>query len=73
MGTKSAEVKKTYVSNMTPKKDQTARCSDAGIYAQRVEKKAYELFQKRGCADGHDREDWFAAEKIVEEEMITGD
>jgi len=42
------------------------------IFAERVEKKAYELFEKRGCQNGCDWDDWFQAEKIVEGEMIAG-
>jgi hypothetical protein len=30
--------------------------------AQEIEKRAYELYLERGCADGHDVEDWLAAE-----------
>lgn len=30
-----------------------------------VEKKAYELYEKRGCGHGHDQEDWFEAERLV--------
>lgn len=40
-------------------------------YAQRIEKKAYELYERRGRLDGHDLDDWFEAQKIVETEMIT--
>lgn len=32
---------------------------------ERIEKKAYELYEYRGCAHGHDWEDWFEAERIV--------
>ena len=28
-----------------------------------VERRAYELYLERGCADGHDLADWFAAER----------
>lgn len=44
----------------------------ADVYAQRVEKKAYELYEKKGCQDGCDRDDWLEAERIVEQEMISG-
>lgn len=39
-------------------------------YYDRVERKAYELYEKRGCQDGNDLGDWFEAENIVEQEMI---
>ena len=45
---------------------------DAKVYARRVEKKAYELYRKRGGQDGHDCDDWLEAERIVEQEMILG-
>ncbi len=34
-----------------------------------VEKKAYDLYEKRGKQHGLDREDWFEAEKLVEDEL----
>lgn len=53
-------------------KSENQKPADPDIFAQLVEKKAYELYQKRGCQDGHDCDDWFEAEKIVESEMISG-
>jgi hypothetical protein len=35
--------------------------------AEQVEKRAYELYLERGCADGHDVEDWLAAERELTE------
>ena len=34
---------------------------------EEIAKFAYELYQKRGKADGNDLEDWFEAEKILRE------
>ena len=34
-------------------------------FSQKVQQKAYELFVARGCAHGHDVEDWLKAEQIV--------
>ena len=31
----------------------------------RIEKLAYELYQRGGCRDGHDREDWLEAERLA--------
>ena len=42
---------------------------DFAAYAVLIEKKAYELFLKRGCQHGRDQEDWFEAEKLIEEEL----
>jgi len=36
-----------------------------GDLAQKIAQKAYELYVARGCANGHDVEDWAKAEKIV--------
>ncbi|HLF17749.1 MAG TPA: DUF2934 domain-containing protein [Candidatus Omnitrophota bacterium] len=43
---------------------------EANVYAELVEKKAYELYEKRGGENGNDWDDWFKAERLVEEEMI---
>lgn len=81
MGTITAEVEKTTKSKTkgktTPVKSIQAKQAgeksiDASIFTRRVEKKAYELYEKRGCQRGNDREDWFEALSIVEEEMISG-
>jgi hypothetical protein len=36
---------------------------------ERISRKAYELWQERGCRDGQDLEDWLDAEAIVMEEI----
>lgn len=38
----------------------------------RIEKLAYELYQRRGCMDGHDREDWLEAERLLVLAQPTG-
>jgi len=42
-----------------------------------ISRRAYELFQNRGCVPGHDREDWFRAEsellKPVEVHVVESD
>ena len=45
---------------------------DAKCFAERVEKKEYELYERRGYKSGQDWQDWFDAEKLVEDEMIAG-
>ena len=32
---------------------------------ERIQKKAYELYEKRGCVDGNDLADWLEAERLV--------
>lgn len=36
---------------------------------ERIARKAHELWEQRGCRDGHDLEDWFDAEAIVMDEI----
>ncbi len=36
---------------------------------QKVEKKAYELYEQRGCNHGNDITDWLEAERIVLAEL----
>ena len=38
-------------------------------YTQMVEKKAYDLYEKRGREHGRDQDDWFEAEKLIEHEL----
>jgi hypothetical protein len=38
---------------------------DVSAICQRIERKAYELFEKRGYGHGNDVNDWLEAEKIV--------
>ncbi len=35
------------------------------VDAQAIALVAYELYERRGCVSGHDREDWLEAERIV--------
>jgi hypothetical protein len=46
---------------------------DANNFTQRVEKRAYELYVKRGSESGHEWDDWLAAERQVESEISTVD
>ena len=50
-----------------------ARPVDADGFLQKVEKKAYELYKKRGLEHGFDWDDWFEAEKIMEAEITAVD
>ena len=59
-------------SNNTAQVKEEGEFVDPNIFAQRVEKKAYELYKKRRCQNGHDYDDWYEALKIVEAEMIAG-
>lgn len=59
------------------KKENPVQAGPAGVslvaeaYRQRVSERAYELFLKRGQAQGHDVDDWLEAERLVTEEMAA--
>jgi len=36
---------------------------------QLVQKKAYDLYEERGCQSGNDLEDWLNAERLVKEDL----
>ncbi len=59
--------KRPIVKKVTKKQD-----DNLYTYVQMVEKKAYDLYEKRGCEHGRDQDDWFEAEKMVEGEIIAG-
>ena len=43
--------------------------TEAGAsHAMRIHEAAYALYEARGCVDGHDLEDWLAAEAAVARE-----
>lgn len=46
---------------------------DANNFVQRVERRAYELYVKRGSKSGHEWDDWLAAERQMESELSTVD
>ena len=38
-------------------------------FMQLIQKKSYELYEKRGCQQGNDLEDWINAERLVKEDL----
>ena len=38
-------------------------------FMQLVQKKAFEMYEKRGCNPGSDLEDWLNAERLVKEDL----
>jgi hypothetical protein len=40
---------------------------EQGPTKEQIEARAYELYLQRGCKDGHDVEDWLAAEKELKQ------
>jgi HSP20 family molecular chaperone IbpA len=54
---------------LTPKKDQESKPESIGEFWARtdrmmkqIETRAFQLFEERGCENGHDLDDWFKAE-----------
>ena len=52
----------------TLRNSQKSRTSDA--LKKEIQKKAYELYEQRGCIDGYDLEDWLEAERFVRSDSI---
>lgn len=54
---------------MIDKKDETTisdeQATDAGVLRERVEQRAYELYEQRGRQDGFDAQDWLQAEQEI--------
>lgn len=67
---------KRYLPESTPsfkeststRKASSVSINSSEIY-QRVEKKAYELYEQRGYTNGNDLQDWLDAEQIVAREL----
>jgi hypothetical protein len=57
--------------NPLPTQPQPLTISDEELY-DRVVRKAYELYEQRGEAHGHDLDDWLTAEHLVQEELLHG-
>lgn len=39
---------------------------------QKVQQKAYEFYEKRGCAPGYECQDWLEAERFIDAECKKG-
>lgn len=37
-----------------------------------IRRRAYDLYQRNGCVDGHALDDWLAAEAALEREVLEG-
>ncbi len=44
------------------------RTQERGPTREQIEKRAHEIYMKRGGGDGHDLDDWLAAEQQLESE-----
>ncbi len=71
---KSAKEHLSTQSNAVPASNPVEAKADINFqtYMQLLEMKAYELYLKRGCQHGCDQDDWYEAEKLMREEMLTG-
>jgi DUF2934 family protein len=55
-----------------PKKQRKKTDLDEKTFHEMIEKKAYEIHEKRGRQHGKDLDDWLEAEKIVKGELSKG-
>jgi hypothetical protein len=46
----------------------TAAAATTADLHGRIERRAYDLYERRGCVSGHELEDWLEAERQVREE-----
>ena len=56
-----------------PRKDVVLEFSlpiERDVIEEKVRQRAYELFQQRGCEDGHAMEDWLQAEAEILKERV---
>jgi hypothetical protein len=43
-----------------------------GTLNDTIARRAYELFEQRGCGHGYDLDDWLTAERFIQEAAATG-
>ena len=65
MNLKTPNLKKTMQASFAKSSPQSKGKTDSQQFYQRVQEKAYELFERRGYSNGNDLADWFEAERIV--------
>ncbi len=56
--------KTTAKASKTASRSTSSKFSEQEVFSM-IEKKAYEIFEKRGFTHGDDQHDWFMAEKAV--------
>ncbi len=56
------------VSDIPPQDRQSEEISS---FHNKIAQKAYELYEKRGCGDGRDLDDWLEAEKVLALEELS--
>lgn len=47
----------------------TTAHEDKKSVEEKVARKAFELYENRGRENGHDQEDWYQAQKMLDEEL----
>ena len=48
--------------------NRSQKASRAALKPDEIARVAYQLYQQRGCADGHDLDDWLKAETMVRQQ-----
>lgn len=65
------DMKKKILSNDVVKEQRPQENTSDVTLHERIARKAYELYQKRGAIHGRDLEDWLTAECLLQEELLT--
>jgi hypothetical protein len=61
---KTARITKTNPSEITLVPE-IRKNSNGGAIEEDIRRRAYQLYEERGCVPGHDHEDWLSAEREV--------
>ncbi len=59
------------MANKTTEKNRQGGTKGCGCKSEDVQRKAYELFEKRGRQPGNELDDWFNAEKLLMSKVTT--
>lgn len=47
----------------------SSQLNDTQLIQDRIARKAYELYEQRGYRHGHEKDDWFEAERLIFAEL----
>ncbi len=60
----TTSLRKPAASAFAPASEVKKDSSSADLEAE-IRRRAYELYERRGCTPGHEEEDWFVAEREI--------
>lgn len=55
--------------NQNPNFIEETELSDTALLGRHIARRAYQLYEARGCVDGFDLQDWLQAEREVLEQL----